>query len=642
MRKPWYELNTNPELRRRYRWIWRVLVGLVASVLICLFAFFTTFTTFVRWDDEGYFLLGYHDFLAGRVPYNQLFSVYGPFNFFSAALIARFSAANVTHDTFRWALLPVWIVIASLIGGLVWRWTGRFSLGVVALLLTGFRLGPLAEEIGHPQSWIILASALLLWIGLDWIYLPLRQRRAFWSGLIVGVILLCKINMGIYAFVAIALAVSLQLTGRIRLFAVGIAMTAAAGLGLLLLLSVSTRSEELFVFAYLGSLMATAAFAFTRPAVHRPSLTSLKWLLVGFGMCLGAGVGITLTWGTTIGALFLSLVIEPALLVKSYHLPFEAGTRIGSVVTSAVGIGSAFCLFFWRRRVEFRPAWLGQFKVAVGTGLLFLLAYHPPLALTGSLLFLWLLIVDTQPMTDADYSNRLLLAFLCPLFSLQLLPVAGEQVVWATLLQIGASAVLVADGINCVQREDLRTQVPRLTRLVAGGTGPIIAILFFLLVGRSTILRFHQWKGAVSLNLYGTHWLRVSPTEKTRLTVTVAELRNNCRTVLMIPGLYSFSLWSGVPAAEKRQIDSWPFYWATEVQRDELPKLRQQNQSCVLVSTEMYLFWRNMAITKGNDELVSEIRRTMTPIFELDDITLYRFSQKPDVPAASAAATGQR
>ncbi|MGH9597179.1 MAG: hypothetical protein ACRD3K_10320, partial [Edaphobacter sp.] len=304
MKKRWDELIVNPVLGRRYRRIWRVTVGVAASGLVALFAFFTIFTSFGRWDDEGYFLLSYHDFLAGRIPYNQIFSFYGPFNFGSAALIARFNAANVTHDTFRWALLPVWIVIALLIAGVVWRWTGRFSLAVIALLLTGFNLRSLGEEVGHPQSWILLASALLLWVGLDWIYLPSRQRRAFWSGLIIGVILLCKINMGIYAFVALALAVSLQMRGRIRLFAIGIATTAAVGLGLLLLLSVSTRSEELFVFTYLGSLTATVAFAFVRPAAHRPSLTSLKWLVAGLGICLCAGVCITLIWGTTIAALF--------------------------------------------------------------------------------------------------------------------------------------------------------------------------------------------------------------------------------------------------------------------------------------------------------------------------------------------------
>ena len=115
----------------RYRWVWRGVVAAAAVGLVGLFAFFQTFSTFAGYDDEGYFLQAYHDFLSGKIPYDQVRSIYGPFSFGSAALIARFHAVNVTHDTFRWALLPIWIAIASLIAGVAWRWTG----GLVQLLL---------------------------------------------------------------------------------------------------------------------------------------------------------------------------------------------------------------------------------------------------------------------------------------------------------------------------------------------------------------------------------------------------------------------------------------------------------------------------------------------------------------------------
>jgi hypothetical protein len=460
-------------------------------------------------------------------------------------------------------------------------------------------------------------------------------------GFIAAIILLCKINMGIYAFVAIALAVSLNLKGRVRFFALWTAITASIGLGLLAFLLVRTETEKLFVIAYLGSLITTAAFAYVRPSLHQTSLVGIKWLLFGLGMSLCFGVGITLAWGTTLSQLFHSLVIEPGRLAKSYHSELNDGTRIGRIVLPTAGIVLAICLFFHSPRFLLRPVWLGSLKVAVGAGLLVRLLFEPTHTLIGSLLFLWLLLVDAQPMKDTDYSNRLFLAILCPLFSLQVLPVAGAQIVWATFLQVIAASVLVADGIQCIQRKDLRVQAPRLIRLLAGAAGPILAIYFFFSAGRLTNSYFHQWKNSVSVNLYGTHWLRVSPAEQHLLTATDVELKNHCRRVMMIPGLYSFSVWSGVPPAETRQIDTWPFYWAKEVQRDELPKLRQENQSCVLISSDMYTFWKNMAINKGDDALLSEVRGTMTPFFEMDDITLYRASQKPDTTPEFAVAAGK-
>src|SRR5215471_13086841 len=290
----WNEGTSNSALRFRYKWIWQSMVSLAAVGLMTTFAFAYAFTTFLPFDDEGYFLQSYHQYLSGHILYDQVFAFYGPFGFYCAALLARFDAVNVTHDNFRWALLPVWIVIALLFAGVVWRWTRRYSPALAAFLLVGFRLKGLAESVGHPQLWIILALTVLLWLGLDWIYLPGKQRCAFWTGFVIGVIFLCKINIGIFVSIAILLATSLQLRGRLRILACGTLMMAAVGLGLFVLFTSSVRSEKYFALAYLGSLASIVGVASVRPVQQQPSLKSLKWLVTGLGICLCAGVGVTL------------------------------------------------------------------------------------------------------------------------------------------------------------------------------------------------------------------------------------------------------------------------------------------------------------------------------------------------------------
>src|SRR5262249_40731919 len=179
--------------------------------------------------------------------------------------LARFDAVNVTHDNFRWALLPVWIVIAFLFAGVVWCWTGRYSPALVVFLLVGFRLQGVVASVGHPQLWIISAVAVLLWLGIDLIYLVSKQRGAFWTGFVIGVIFLCKINIGVFVSIAILLATSLQLRGRLRTLASGTLMIAAAGLGLLVLFTSSVSSEKCFALAYLGSLASIVGVASVRP-----------------------------------------------------------------------------------------------------------------------------------------------------------------------------------------------------------------------------------------------------------------------------------------------------------------------------------------------------------------------------------------
>src|SRR5215467_6750650 len=641
MHPRWNEPTTNSAVRLRYKWIWQAIVSLAAVGLMATFAFAYAFTTFPPWDDEGYFLQAYRQFLSGHVLYDQVFSFYGPFSFYCAALLARFNAANVTHDNFRWALLPVWIVIASLFARVVWRWTGRYYPGLIAFLLVGFRLKGLAESVGHPQLWVILAVAILLWLGTDWILLSSNQPRAFWIGFILGVIFLCKINIGILVSIAILLAISLQLKGRVRILACGMLTIAAAGLGSFILLKSSIASEKYFALTYLGSLASIVGIAFVRDLGHEPSPKSLPWLAAGLGMCLCTGVGVTLALGTTFRAIFRAFVTEPMLLARSYHFPYISATYSRSILLVVIGIAFAIGTFGWRI-AEARPAWLGLLKIAAGTGLLCAFFRSDGDALTGSLLFLWLLLVDAQPMSQTMYSRRLLLALLSLLFSLQLFPIAGSQVDWAALTPITAGAVLLADGINCVDRETFRTHLPRLTWITAGGTGTLLAILMFLFVGGHAILRYQQWRGAQPVNLPGAHWLRLPLMDADRLTVTVSELRRDCRVVLLVPGLYSYSLWSGVPPIEQKPINSWPFLWPDKVQRSELSRLRQQNQGCVLVDREMYRFYKRKAVSPGNDELLSEIQRTMRPIFALRDITLFESSQEQGSTTKLPEATNRQ
>jgi hypothetical protein len=66
--------------------------------VVTTFAFAHVFT-FLQWDEEGHFLQAYPDFLSGDVGYDQVFAMYGPFIFFSAALLARFDAINVSTTT---------------------------------------------------------------------------------------------------------------------------------------------------------------------------------------------------------------------------------------------------------------------------------------------------------------------------------------------------------------------------------------------------------------------------------------------------------------------------------------------------------------------------------------------------------------
>ena len=604
--------------------MWQCLIALAAAWLVAMFAFGQLFTTFVPWDDEGYFLQANRDFLSGHALYDQVFAMYGPLTFFSSALLARFNVLNVTHDSFRWIVLPVWIVIAALMARVVWNLTRQFTPSLATFLLVGFRLSGLAKAVGHPQLWIILAVAFLLWLGADEGSTAKRKKRAFWTGVILGTIFLFKINIAVFVSIGFLLSVSLRLKGRPRVLACGILITAASGIGIALLFANPTTPERCFALAYLASIVATIGIAIRRPVEQEASVASLMWLAAGLALCLCIGGAGTLASGTTLKGLYKAYITAPALFARSYHNAFSDSMRKSSILICAIGLVTALGVFGWRSWTEARPVWLGLLKVAAGGGLLCAFCYDPRLTVTGSLLFLWLLIVDVPPMSGPAYSNRLLLALLSAFLSLQLFPMAGEQVDWAALMPMTAAAVLLADGMNCIARESYHAALPRFAGFATGAAGILLTIYLFVLVGENTFERWRQWQNSQPLNLPGAHWLRLPPGETARLKSAVSQLSQNCQTVLTVPGLYSFSLWSGVPPAEDRRINIWPYLWPDEVQKTELRSLRRQNQGCVLVSGDVYGFLKRFAVSPSNDELLSEIQRTMNRIYTVQDITLYR------------------
>jgi hypothetical protein len=340
-------------------------------------------------------------------------------------------------------------------------------------------------------------------------------------------------------------------------------------------------------------------------------------MAAGFAACLCLGLVMTFADGTTIAGLVSGLVTSPALFARSYHNAYTNPFSKWSLLVCGIGLVTAVGFHRTRSWLVARPHWLGLVKLVVGSGLLGAFILQHRTALTGSLLFLWLLIVDVRP---AD-SNRLLLAFLSALFSLQWFPMAGDQVEWAALLPMTAAVVLLADGINLLAAGN-KSRVWGEFAPAAVQTVLIAGVFLFAGLRTGTVVR--DWSRGWPVNLPGAHLLRLPANDARRFTAAVTQLSRNCRTVLTLPGLYSFSIWSGVPPVEDKRINGWPFLWPEEVEKEALPKVRGTAQGCVLVDRKEYEFFKSLAVLKGHDELLTEIQRTMVPIYSVQDLTLYR------------------
>src|SRR5262249_50898143 len=138
-----------------------------------------------------------------------------------------------------------------------------------------------------------------------------------------------------------------------------------------------------------------------------------------------------------------------------------------------------------------------------------------------------------------------------------------------------------------------------------------------------------EWRRNPSLDVAGAHWLHLPPADQARLRTTVAAIRRNCRGVLTVPRMPSFSLWSEVQMVEPQRITSGP----EDVREEEVREVREHEGGCVLVSLNTYLFWREKRGATDADPLLPEIEKTMNSISSVEDpftrgtgrhLTLYR------------------
>jgi hypothetical protein len=602
---------------------------LATIALLAIFAFAKLFTTFPYWDDEGYFLQAYRDFLSGHALYTQVFSFYGPLTFYTAALLSRFSPGNLTHDFLRWVTLPVWISIAGIMARTVWNWTRGFAVSTVVLLLVGFRLQGLAKGIGHPQLWILLAVAILLWLGLDWTPGSDMSWRAFSAGVVLATIVLFKINIGVLVFIAFGLAVSLQSKERWARVGSGLLVTGAAVLGLALFVATPTGSEKWFATLYLVSVAAIVAVAMRRTSDYcLPA--SVVWISAGFASFLSIAISAALTIGITFRTLVDGTIISPFNFSRSSHNPFLEPFARHSILFYGLSM-AALGVIGLRRLAPPRPMLFGLLKAVAAIALLLGFWRNHRIALAGSLTILWLVLVDVPPLPGPAYSNRLLLTLLAVLFSLEVFPMAGEQVDWAALLPMVAAAVLLQDGVNCLAREHPKGSLTKLSYFAGRSAVALLPVLMFIFIGRATLNSCKIWEASPSVNLPGAAWLRLVPGEQTRLTTAVRLIKDNCRSVLTFPGLYSLSIWSGVPPIEENRISGWPFMFPAEIGERQLRRANQQTGACMVVSKSAYQLFREFATSTGSDALLTEITGATTSIATVQDITLYQ----PSHPSGS-------
>jgi hypothetical protein len=165
-------------------------------------AFFDLFSYFAQYDDTGSMLSLIQGFNERGGLYRETFSPYGPFCSEFYLFVGRILRVPITHDGIRWVVLVLWVGSSLAGSAIAYRLTRRVWVALLVQALSFQMLDPLADEPGHPIS---LVAALMAAFAL-----VVNSRRgekgdrvrAILTGTILGMLIMTKINLGLFAIAA--------------------------------------------------------------------------------------------------------------------------------------------------------------------------------------------------------------------------------------------------------------------------------------------------------------------------------------------------------------------------------------------------------------------------------------------------------
>lgn len=615
--------------RSRSGILWWTMGLAMAAVIAVGHVYYTILSIFQGYDDEGFILLSLKSFFQGKALYDQVYSSFQPGFYWLDWLLFRIWGASVCHDNIRVLTLFLWLLAAALNGLVTYRLTSSGLLTLLVGIVSVRCLDPFANEPGHPQAlaYVLVASVAALFAFAE--VIPPRRFALTVGGLVGLVLLIkinvgaFTLLPALFLFASAdqgkgasgwkLAAAGLMLCLPTALWRTQLAVKDAPlwTLGLLDLLAVLLVASRAVVWrgwmpivaaAFMGCAVAlwnvNSAAVGALPVFSAGLLTlsiagallicladandlrvpagAWAWALIGGLVVIGILLAATLLRGTTPHGLADGLFWWPAKVASGFRIWPRSnwlGAFLGVAGAGACGlylgargrwgVNSWFRKAIIAGQMAFGVAVLAEFYLRV-PGSSTLMPLHPDLPHFWMLAFAWLVAVP-ETGSETTRSGRLALLLIAVMQPLIACPVAGTQLVPASILIAVLGAVCLANGWQAALGP-LELAMPVLN-WCRRGLAAIAAIAFLLSFGQETLSLRRNYETLTPLNLPGAGRLRLSPDEVETYHQVVARLAApQVETFLTLPGLNSFYLWAQKEPPNDLNVSAWVVLLDAEAQ----------------------------------------------------------------------------
>lgn len=568
------------------------------------------FSGFASYDDEGYMLVALKGFVNHGDLYDRVFTQYGPFYYeFWGGIFSTFGI-EVTHDSGRIATLVAWVLASLMLGVATMRISGSLLLGLASQALVFTALGVLTNEPMHPVGIIALLLAAIVAVSC-----LVRERLSPYAvaglGGLLAALLLVKINVGAFAIASVAFVCVLSypaLSARRWLRPLAEALFVALPLLLMLGKLGEGWARHYAIHVALAALAVVIALR-AREQRQRPN-EELGWLLGGFALVFVLSCVTIVAAGTSLDGLVEGVIRQPLRQADAFTIPMHISRRFYALNVLALGAAAAYW-YASRRRDEPGPAWVAATSLfGIGTGVAIALSVSGKAlpfdagTIAGFQLsmlpFAWVALLAQPGERPAVSFAALLLPPLAVLQALHAYPVAGSQTLLSAFLLIPVGALCVANGVR-----GLGAVVPAgPDRRALAGFGAVAAVVLLWFVGNAYLrepLRDAPagYDSGFSLGLPGSERIHVGEEEARLYGEITAAIDRDCPALVMLPGMNSFYLWSGLEPPSFTAT-GWETLFDDDRQRQVVADVQGIEGLCLL---------RNRALASGWGESPGPLTR---------------------------------
>jgi hypothetical protein len=598
--------------------IW--LAGAAGLLFLGVAAAYAWFTVFSRpmSPDEGYLMITVQSFLEGAPLYDSVFTQYGPAYYFYEWVVRMVLSVPLTHDATRMLAIVHWLATALVLGCAARAMTGSWLAGLFVFAQAMVHLAAMAGEPGHPQELV----ALLLALGmLAAIRDGSRFERLAVLGAIAALLAFTKINAGL--FFGVALFLGLRCAAKDGL---------ARGVWTWLLAGVCAVLPFFLMWGHLKadwcrnySVLAASAIAASWLIAQRFACgNAWGYARIRNGasaflvVCVGI-IGIVLWTGTSLRGLLDGLLLTPLKLSGVALLPAKLPNAVMFNAAGALVVAIVVRLKSQERRMRNAVTILKAVFSIAGS---FCVIGNATPQLAFLLPWVWLVAVPSVEEPDRNSRESFPRVFLCLAAAwqgLQAYPIAGTQVMMATLLLVVAYGVCLADVFNslAVQGQSPKWLIALPPRRIQLANALVVVALLCIFSNawcKLPALRSHYASLPV-LDLPGSRHVRFD-LETTAMYRKLAEyLEKECDTFVTYPGFNSLYFWAGKHPPTHLNSTGWG--QLTHRQQEQiLGSLRQARRPLLVVVAAAVESWRN-----GAPERIRPLVRTVQEDYrEIDRI----------------------